>query len=155
MVPTDKNGSQLARARCDLVRICAITNDIAQVVNLVVFGSGVQASLKRFKVGMNVRENQYAQTCKSLMRLKTTECINYCGDTRAQCPGAISSKGTAPAGRASFSTIASGRARSVFNVGIALINPRVYEWRAEEKIPATEIGRASCRERVEISVVAV
>jgi len=69
----------------------------------------------------------------------TTECINYCGigfysDTRAQWPGAISSKGTAPAGRASFSTTASGRARSVFNVGMALISPRVYECLAEEKI---------------------
>ena len=44
-----------------LIGVCAIANDIAQVINLVVFGSGVQASLQRFKVGMDVRKNQYAQ----------------------------------------------------------------------------------------------
>ena len=61
MVAADENRSQLTRARGHLIRICAVANDIAQVINLVVFGSGVQASLQRLKVGMDVRQNQYAQ----------------------------------------------------------------------------------------------
>src|SRR6478752_5520901 len=133
MVSADEDGAQFARARSHLIGIGAIADDIAQVINLVVFGSRIQASLQRLKVGVDVRKNQYAQSSlQSSMRLnRQFECINSYGDavsygeTRAQCPGAISSKGTAPAGRASFSTIASGRARSVFNVGIALMSPRV------------------------------
>src|ERR1051326_3881524 len=88
------------------------------------------------------KESVGARCFEVLNRDWTNECINICGDigygdTRAQCPGAISRKGKAPAGRASFSTIASGRDRSVLSVGMALISPRVYECRAEEKISAT------------------
>src|ERR1700719_3345607 len=61
MVPADEDGSECTRTVGHLIGIRAITNDIAQGVNLVVFGSGVQASLQRFKVGMDVRQNQYAQ----------------------------------------------------------------------------------------------
>src|SRR6185312_176211 len=77
MVAAYENRSQLARTRGHLIRICAVADDIAQVIDLVVFGSGVQASLQRFKVGMDVRQNQYAQSAlKSSIRKVTNECIN-------------------------------------------------------------------------------
>src|SRR6478609_10414675 len=69
MVSADEDGALFARARSHLIGIGAIADDIAQVINLVVFGSRIQASLQRFKVGMDVRKNQYAQSAlKSLMR---------------------------------------------------------------------------------------
>src|SRR6476469_7369853 len=62
MVSADEDGAQFARARSHFIGIGAIADDIAQVINLVVFGSRIQASLQRFNVGMDVRKNQYAQS---------------------------------------------------------------------------------------------
>jgi hypothetical protein len=58
MIAAHEDRSKITRTLRNLVGVGAIAHDVAQVVNLIVLGSRVQASLKRFKVCMDVRKNE-------------------------------------------------------------------------------------------------
>src|SRR6266404_5308757 len=131
MIAANKHRSQLAGALRYLIGICAITDDIAQVINLVITGRGIQTRFQRLQVRVYVRENKVAQRSRGPLRIQATMSLpiltraHAYKATRAQCPGEISRNGAAPAGRACFSTVASGTWRSVLSVGIAWMSPRV------------------------------
>jgi len=78
----DKDGSKRTRTVGHLIGIRAIANDIAQVVNLVVFGSGVQASSSASRLAwMSDRISTAQGALQSLNEINgTNECINIYGD---------------------------------------------------------------------------
>src|SRR5580704_7506306 len=60
VITSHEDPAKLTRALRHFVRTCAVTHDVAEVNDLVVGGSSCQASIKRFQVGVDVTEQQYA-----------------------------------------------------------------------------------------------
>jgi hypothetical protein len=54
MIAADEKLSQLARAFDDFVRACAVANNIAQVDDKVISGSGCKTRFQSFEVAVNV-----------------------------------------------------------------------------------------------------
>jgi hypothetical protein len=61
MIPANKDRTQRARSLCNFIGIRTVADDVAQVEDAVVFRRGLQAGVERFKVSVNVRQDEDAQ----------------------------------------------------------------------------------------------